>query len=262
MVKKLFALTLFLSLFLTTTVGIKAQSPTTQVDTLIADYTQKLDEYRTQENLYYIATQQYYTLKTLASEEDAVAQTRTVMLARVDAMNSYLTILQTILNTYPGIELTRKTSVNTQITSELQVLKTHRDKVQIATDRITIESLAVEFEGYQPALSLMVYQALSLIKIGGVQASYDELNAIKPQVDAYITNSNFSDTIRLQKQRGSDELGRTLTTIKQSITDAITEYDNNIGHTDVGTLNTIEGKLGPGFSGLNQGSAFVKELIQ
>lgn len=93
--------------------SIHAQVPTPlpTLNDLHNQYRAALVDYRTKEDQFSIAAQQYYTLKTLAAEETAVKAARDVDLSRVDTLLIYIQALRTSLDTNNGIELSRKNTL-------------------------------------------------------------------------------------------------------------------------------------------------------
>lgn len=238
-------------------------APAADLISLKLAYKKSLDEYRMKEEQYSIALQQYYSLRTLASQEEAVKATRDVMLARVDTLLLYIQSLQTVLKTQQGVELSRRDNLLSQLDLLVETLKRHRSRTEIATDRITIENEAVFMESQQVLIQQQSYSALALIKIGLIQAALDQLSVAKTALDAYISTANVSETVRIEKQRGSEEITRTITSIQESISTAILTYDENQESTsDDGGFREIQTTLTKGYAGLTQSLEYVKELSQ
>lgn len=249
-------------ILLTTEMPVSAQE-TQDLTTLQTNYRQLLDEYRKQEEQFSISATQYYQLKTLASQEDAVQKMREVMLTRADVLITYFTILQTEMDQQPGIELSRKAIVDTKISTALDSLRQHRNRVDVATDRISVDQEAAYLEAQGKNLIAVSSQTQALLKIGAVQNALDHLVITKQKADTYIASANVSETVRLEKQRGSDELGRTTTSITQSIADTMTSYDReaqNSNNQQIG--DTISSQLAGAYSSLNTGLTFLKELLK
>jgi hypothetical protein len=239
-----------------------AQNAMIPLATLKASYKQSLDVYRSSEDQFYIASQQYYQLRTLSSQSEAVKAARQVMLNRADTLLVYLQMLQTALATNPGIEITRRNAVDNQITLLVDALKRHRSRVEIATDRIIIEQEAAFMDATQPTFTQVSYQALSLIKIGAVQAAVDQLTLAQSALVSYISTAPISETNRTEKERGNDEITRSLTEMKNTITDALLAYDQSVDNTDSSSFHSIQQTLGTAYGNLTQNLEYIKELSQ
>lgn len=259
----LFLLSLaFLLLVPTPRAVAQVPTPLPTLEELKLQYRLSLDAYRTKEDQFSIAAQQYYTLRTLASQEEAVKAAREVGLARADTLLIYIQALRTTLDTKSGIELNRKDTLQRQFDLLVDSLKKHRSRFEIATDRLQIEAENNFMEEQQPLIEALSYSALSLIKIGAAQAALDQLVTTKDELDKYILGAEISETQRSEKQRGSDELGRTIDNIKATITLALTDYDTGLGNADNSLFRKVQDILLPAYSGLTQALEFVKELAR
>lgn len=246
--------------------AIAQDAPTSSPLPLLSDlklqYRKALDDERAKEEQFSIASQQYYALKTLASQEEAVRAAREVNLSRVDTILVYIQTLRTTLDTNPGIEISRKNTLQTQFTLLVDTLKRHRARVEIATNRIQIEQENMFMEAQQDLISGLCYEALSLIKIGAIQTALDQLVITQGDVNDYISTAQISETIRTQKQRGSDEVSRSIDSIKQTIVASMDAYDTGLGHPDNSLFRKIQEALSPAYSSLTQAGEFIKELAQ
>lgn len=225
-------------------------------------YRASLDAYRTKEELFSIAAQQYYTLKTLASGEEAVRAAREVNLARVDTVLIYIQNLRTTLDTNNGIELSRGESLQKQFDLLVEALKRHRSRVEIATTRQLIEQENLYLESLQESIEALCYEALSLIKIGSIQAALDQLIVTKDELDKYILEAKTSETVRSEKQRGAEEITRSIDSIKTNINLALESYDKELENADLSLFQKVQELLEPGFAGLTQALEFVRELAK
>lgn len=237
-------------------------TPPPNIEDLRTQYRKSLDDYRNKEDQFSIASQQYYTLKTLASQEDAVHATRDVELARVNTILIYIQNLRATLDAHSGVELSRKMALGKQFDLLVTTLKEHRSRVEIAINRIQVEQENVFMEKQQDTVTALSYEALSLIKIGAIQAALDQLVVTQQSVNDYIAKAPISETTRLEKQRGSDEVTRSIDTIKQTVARAMNTYDVGLTHVDNSFFRKIQEILGPAYGNLTQSLEFVKELSQ
>ncbi len=255
--RKLFFLLTILAL-----VAFGASHVGAQLDDLKLQYRASLDKYRSSEDQFSIAASQYYNLKTLASQEEAVRAAREVGLARVDTLLIYIQALRTTLDTKNGIELARKNSLQKQFDLLVDNLKRHRARLEIATDRLKIEDENVFMENQAELIQALCYEALSLIKIGAVQAALDQLVITKDGLDQYISTAKISETTRSEKQRGSEELARSIEDVKRNLSLSLTAYDTGLENADSSLFRKVQDTLNPAYTGLTQGQEFVKELAQ
>lgn len=230
----------------------------------ISAYRKELDLYRTQEEQFLIASQQYANLKTLTAQDDAVKAARTVMLTRVDTVLTYIQTLRNTLDTQQGVELTRKSTLESQLDLLVETLNRHRSRVDIATDRVAIAAEMDFFEGLQPQVLGLSNEGLALLKIGTVQAAVDQLDAVHSKINTYIDGLSISETARSEKKRGSDEITRTSDSIKTVITSALSTYDQDTSSisTAANSGGQVQTILAPAYSSLTQSVEYVKELTQ
>lgn len=237
-------------------------TPLPVLSDLKTQYRRALDEYRVKEDQFSIASQQYYALKTLAAQEEAVRATREVNIARVDTILIYIQTLRATLDTNQGIEISRKNVLQTQFTLLVDSLKRHRSRVEIANNRIQIEQENIFMQNQQDQIAALCYQALSLIKIGLIQSALDQLVLTQTTVNEYISTAAISETVRTEKQRGSDEVTRSIDTIKLTIATATQVYDEGSERPDSSLFRGVQDALVPAYSNLTQAGEFIKELAQ
>lgn len=226
-------------------------------------YKRSLDEYRVKEDLFFVASQQYNALKTLAAQEEAVRTAREVMQVRADAMLSYYQALQASLDATPGVELSRKAAFTNQLSLFIETIKAHRSRLEIATDRLVIEKEATFFESQESQALLNAYQGLSLLKMGQLQTTLDRMAVVKEQVDKAIAdNTTISETTRTEKERGSAEVARTIQTATEQLQKTMSEYDKSASNTDASSFHQIQSKLSTTYGVLTQGVEFLQELAR
>jgi hypothetical protein len=261
MQRSLFAVLLALLLILPVHVAFaQVPTPLSTLDDLKFRYRASLDLYRSKEDQFSIAAQQYYVLGTLAAQEEAVRSAREVGLARVDTLLIYIEAIRLTLESNTGIELNRKDTLQRQFSLLVDNLKKHRSRLEIVTNRLQIEDENFYLEGQQKLIEALCYEALSLIKIGAAQKALDQLVITKDELDKYISVAKISETARTERQRGSDEIGRSIENIRSTINLTLTEYDEGLEGADNSLFRKVQEQLGPAYRGLTQALAFVKEL--
>ncbi|HSW89907.1 MAG TPA: hypothetical protein VLH19_03465 [Patescibacteria group bacterium] len=239
-----------------------AQDTTTPITTQEAKYRGLLDDYRKAQDQFIVSAGQYYNLQTLAAQEDAVRALRSVMLTRDDVVIAYFDLLELEINTVPGIELSRKGQLTSQIDIQKDQLKSHRARVEITTDRINLNLEASGFSQLEAQLEATSDRSLSLLKIAGIQAALDQLVLTKSQLDSFVASAPISETVRGEKQRGLDEMGRSVESIKLVISKALTRYDESLRSISNPGFSEVRSILNPGFATLTQAVQFAREIIQ
>lgn len=254
----IFGLVFFGILSLTSMDRVKAQVSSE----LKTKYRTSLDNYRTSEDQFVIASTQYYTLKTLAAGEEAVRATREVNLSRVDVILTYIEALRSSMDLIPGIELSRKATLVQDLEGLVNSLKGHRARIEIATNRILIENENQFFEANQDTIASICYRALSLIKLGAVQVAFDQLVVTHSDVSTYLSQAPMSETVRSQKQRGSDEVSRIIDEVKTMLAQTLIMYDQNLKNFDSSAFRSIQQSLSQPYNKLTVAKQFVEELTQ
>ncbi len=230
---------------------------------LEGQYRNLLEVYRTKRELYTVSVQQYYNLKTLASQEEAVRIGRDLFLTRVDVTLIYLNMLSQALSNRQTIDVQRRNEILGRLTLTMDELKTHRTRVDIATDRLKVDEEALWFSQRQKDYLKLVDLAQSLIKIGRMQESLDEVTQAKERIKNWVQFAPISETRRVEKRRGIDELERTLTAVADSLIGANALYEEYSTRSTTETKGSeISETLSKGYIKLLQGISFAKELSQ
>lgn len=226
-------------------------------------YVDTLDQYRNKEQKFFVIREQYKQLQTLASLEDAVKASKDVQIARIDTLLAYFNTLQLYVNELRGADLQKKQDVSQRLQQVVLELGISKQQVQKATDRIALDKLSTTYESRNNLYISTAYATLSLIRIANMQTATDQLGLLSSQVFETIQASSPSANVISEKQRGYDELARTIGTIKEFITKAMNRYESNIGNDFTqSSYSQLVDILGSGFTKLKQGESFIKELAQ
>lgn len=258
---------LLLSLFLLTALGVvsvRAQENLIgPVVTLPADYRQLLEVYRTKKERFTVSLQQYYTLKTLASQEEVVQVARDLFLTRADVVLVYNGILRGQLLTQDTLEPLKRDTVISRLDEIDTEIKEHRRRVDIAVDRLKVDEEGVWFGSKEKSFIQATDEAGSLIKIGELQKSVRALEQMRDTIVSFYQQAMISETRKVEKQRGIDELNRTIMAVKDSIDSAIANYDKQQEQNSSGFRGgEISSILSDGYIRLLQGIEFAKELVK
>lgn len=226
-------------------------------------YVDTLDAYRSKEQKFFVIREQYKQLQTLASLEDAVKASKDVQISRIDTLLAYFNTLQLYVNDLKGADLQKKADISQRLQQVVLELGISKQQVQKATDRIALDKLSTSYESRNTIYISTAYATLSLIRIANMQTATDQLGLLSSQVFETIQSSSPSANVLSEKQRGYDELSRTIGTIKEFITKAMNRYDSNAGNEYTqSTYTQLVDLLGSGFTKLKQGESFIKELAQ
>jgi len=173
-------------------------------------YRDQIEVYRNSEKDFNIAKTNYINLETLKSLEEAVSATEFVMKNRAKVLITYLELLKSTLEETAGIELALKTESLKNIDSLITDLRLHQDSIALAKDRIDVNALADSFEVYVAPYNQVVYKALSLVRIGQLQAVYD----VTTLIDADIKKSQDTEDVgavkAAKRDRAYQEIQRNL----------------------------------------------------
>jgi len=232
-----------------------------EVQQLKDEYARNLSIYRNDERLYIIARGQYKQLPTLASLEEVVQSTRTVMLSRGAVLQTHLHLLRVSLQNTPGIDLNLKALQLKKIDASISALSLHITHVQSALDKPSIAVMSAEFASIEPQFETLAVETLSLITYGNIQAVYDKTLTVKDEVQKAVF-AEETDAIALSaKKRGLDEINRNLSdvgsvlkNIQTTETESLQSQRNSQGSQNNGDLNTV-------FAGLSRTLSLLQEEV-
>ncbi len=264
---------IFFALFLQTTVlfspklSFAQDGPSQtaqQIEISRNDYVQKLNDYRAKESQFFVATEQYKQIQTLASLENAVKASKDVQLARIDTLTAYFQALRETMLALKGAELTKKSiQVNRlqDVLVELGIMRVQIDKGQ---DRIALDKTSLQYESRNLAYVATAYSALSLIKVSNIQSATDQLGLLTAQVFDQLQTSSPSASVLSEKQRGYDELSRTITDIKTVLFGVMKRLEDldQQNSFNLSTYSQIVDTLGQSFSKLRLAQSFLKEFAK
>ncbi|MEP7167064.1 MAG: hypothetical protein ABI758_03745 [Candidatus Woesebacteria bacterium] len=226
-------------------------------------YRQLLDLYRTQSDALSLSLTQYKNLKTLASQEEAVHDMRDFLLTRDDVVITHLSILEAVLSDRTMVNPLWSASSSARIDADLKDLQDHRSRSDVAVDRIKADTEALWFIGKQKQLSSTADRAVCLIAIGHTQEAIDALQTVKKKIDLWIDTGVMSETQRVEKQRGSDELGRTIDNAQSILSGALIQYERQ-SQSGSATLMypQLRSIVFSSYASVLRGVEFAKELSQ
>lgn len=241
--------------------GVFAQNP--NISFYSSKYKENLDIYRTQSEQMTIALQQYTKLQTLSSQEEAVRAMRDFLLIRSDVVTSHFNLLQAILGDRSTVNPEWMASSSGLLEKQLGELASHHSRADVAVDRIRADQEAVWFLQNEKPLILTSDRAVCLIGMGRVAESIVALEQVKKDIDAWIDTASMSETQKVEKRRGSDELGRAIASAQSSLTQAEALFvQNTESSSDVAFYPRLRPVLLTSYTHVLRGVEYAKELTQ
>lgn len=227
---------------------------------LQATYFGQLENYRNQEQNYLVAVNQYHQLNTLASQEVAVAETRQLLSLRADVLLTYLEILDEQLNQGKGIPIENKAPERVTLTLLRERVQTHKSSVLAAQDRFALDSEANNFLTTYTEIQNHTYYILSLVKLGDIQVAHDKAIVVRNAVKSYMETLPLSTAVRAEKERGFDEIERTLQDANNLFTPIKTETYSSPGNRSLSEYSKLSTSLNPVYAQINQVYQFLEEV--
>lgn len=226
-------------------------------------YREQLSTYRASYDTTSVSLQQYANLKTLASQEEAVQAMRNFLLIRSDVLSTHFSILAQSLAEQKLDDPLWVASVSGRISSTMEELKQHHSRSDIAVDRIRADQEAQWLLLQEPRIKAVADRAQCLIGIGKVKQATAYLETVKQKIDDWIASAPISETKRVEKRRGSDELGRTIADSKATLDIVLKMYTQN-GVSDDSSLvyPQIRANIIASYGSLMRGIDFAKELTK
>lgn len=226
-------------------------------------YADQLDAYRKKEQRFVVSREQYKQIQTLASLEEVVKASKEVQVARINTLLAYFKVLQLTVNDLKGAELTRKTAQAERIQSIITELDLAKSRIEGSNDRISLDNASAAYESRNETYISTAYSTLSLIRIARTQTATDQLGLLSAQVFDTITTASPEASILAEKQRGYDELGRTITQIKIFIRQAFSRSEGYDQYQyTANSYAQIVDILSSAYAKLKLGENFVKELAK
>ncbi len=174
-------------------------------------YRDQIEAYRNSDKQFNIAKTHYFNVLTLVSLEELVSYTRTAMSDRLKVLITYLELLSVTLEDTTGVELALKEESLKQLRSTIVTLKLHQEDVALAKDRGTLNQLADDFELYVKPYEQVSYRALSLIRIGQIQAVYDAATIIDTDIKKSKEGERVGAVVESKRVRAYQEIQRNFT---------------------------------------------------
>lgn len=233
-----------------------------QLQQLKTTYRQQLTNYRTSEKQFLVAKEQYSQIQTLASLEEAVKQTRQVMLDRVDVLSTYFSMMKLALENTKGLEPSVKKSQIGQLSSFIDGLKLHRAQVASAADRQGVYAMAVAFVPIGKQATTLSERIGLQIGYGNLQTVTDKLIVVGSEIRKQI-NDTETDPLKLaEKNRGLDETGRNVVQVRDTLTEVRIQINPSSTQSQFLNTTSIQQDFATIFGGLSRAVTYLQELLK
>lgn len=232
----------------------------TKLSNLQNIYFSLLEQYRAQEQKYIVAKNQYLQLNTLASQELAIKETRTLLSLRADALMVYIDILDEQLNQSKGIPLENKNPERINLSLIKEKVRVHKTKVESAQDRLTLDQESENFIPTFRELESHTYYTLSLIKVGYTQIAFDKLLSTRDAIKNYTDQQELSATKRSEKERGYEEIQRTIDSIDPVFSPIKNDIYTAPGNGSLAGYSQLSQRLNPVYAQINKVIQFLEEI--
>jgi hypothetical protein len=199
------------------TIFIKPQQPE-RIKTLLKLYQDQVEQYRNLEREYQISKAQFFKLNTLQSLEESVVNTRKTMVSRDEVLITYCELLHASLTETEGVDVAQKAKALDDLTSQINVLKDHKKKLEETKDREGIAIRVKEFEVGTAQQKTLAYTTRALISLGELQAVYDKAVILFGEIKVYHTEKTVSGVKQEERARAYREVDRAIETTEKSLT--------------------------------------------
>lgn len=228
---------------------------------LTASYRGQLAEYRTLEQEYIVAKEQYRQLKTLAALEEGIQKTKLVMLSRQQVMETYLRLLKVQLLDAQGVEVTVKEKAISQIDNQLVALGVHRQEVEAIDDRLDIVTVSEHFDSIGPAVEQTGFYALSLLGMGRLQVVVDKSRTLKDDIAAEVDRTDNQLT-KSQRQRAITETTRTLDAAQSTLSKLKEQLNTNQESVSRSSYAQLMRDVEPAYASAAKALSFLDEVLR
>ena len=266
MFKTLTALVLFTLSFIPVVLAQEpASSSATSTTKLNNDYFYQLEQYRQTHDQFILDRGEHTKFGTLATGEKLVASARAFASARARVLSAYLFALRVTLDQTEGVDIGDKQSVLTMIDQSAAGLAAHQQALAAIAERAPLEVELSRFETFDlPPFFAASYQSLSLLAIGRIQGSADQLLVESRNFESQVVTLEENEAKKASLSRGLKEIALKLQDATTSIAAAradFAEYNSAKQSDDPEDIhgNVIKA-LDPAYTALQQGVTYLVEL--
>jgi hypothetical protein len=226
-----------------------------------------MEKYRELAQKFYLDREEFRKLGTLASQEKVLISLKDVMLARTHVQQTYLDALEALLLPLQGIDIAQKQIALEAIASSRSYLLGQRNKISTLSDKDDLLEASATYELENEQVIDAQYRTLSLITLGRMQSTYDQL-----VVSTNNFKTEFVDPIpdsgkKAVKERGLKEVGLLLTQTDEALRTGVTQFSainlpqsNNRKADTKSIYSQVSSTLEPAFTTMKRTITFLKEL--
>lgn len=245
--------------------GVQKQRLATEIVDLKRQLLSRLNQYEKDEKQYRIAIDQYRSLQTLNSIEEAIAVTKRAMLSRNEVLEIYQNLLRLQLIDAQGIELSHKRQALSQLEENRELLAEFKNKVEQTNDRNDVNNLAIEFTPLGAQIHETSYYALGIMAIGRLQSTYDQAMVISQRVTS-AQQETTDQTNEAKIKRSLKEIEKLLEQMPPKFESAWMKVNESIsrrGNTTYHSLyQTLNKNLMPIYTDLSKIISYFEEIEQ
>lgn len=225
-------------------------------------YRQLLAQYRDDERLYRIAIEQNTKLKTLTSLEEAVRSTRKAMVSRSELERVSLTMTRLTLEQTPGIEVSVKAKQLNEVANLLDALKSFQLKTEASADRVALQNRVTEYVQLHQKVIDTVYQSLTYIAIGNMQAVFDKSQVIRDETKVFIQENEKNPLKLSEKQRGIEEINRAISETAEKLQKITLDAQTAQGEYSSGAYTGYVNRLNEVYAGISRTISLLREVVK
>lgn len=172
--------------------GVSAQSE-------LADYQFQYEQYRNIYPQFTSARDKYLQFQTLASKEEAILNTKQILIQRAQVMRAHLLLLKNRLSQAPEIVSEARTRLSTSLDTEIEWLDGHMKELNLLSSPTLGELFEISdrFERREKDYRLLSYETLSRILVGNIRQMQTDTVGISVQLDDYLLQRKGSDSSKL-----------------------------------------------------------------
>lgn len=239
------------------TIFRKSQQPE-RIQELFDLYVARVERHRELDRAFRVSKAQFEKLNTLQSLEEAIEDTRAVMISRDEVLITYLELLHASLDDTAGVDVQIKLDTLQRLEDEINGLKVHLAATQETTDRVGIADRADEFIPIAGSVTSVAGVARAQIVVGTLQNVYDKIVIIYAQVQEEHAATEVSALKQQQRNRAYAEVDRALETVADQLEKTRLQFTSGGRSANLDVADDLEEV----YTGTSQLLSFVEELAR
>jgi alpha-galactosidase len=218
--------------------------------------------YRSNEQDFLVAKQQYSQLQTLGNLDAAVTAFKTVQTSRTQTIILYLQTLLSEVTGAKGMDLTQQALETQKLQTMIADYQQHLSDIGAAPDVVALSATATTFTNKEKAFESLSYELLALLRITNMQSAVDQLTVASTLLQTQAQAANLDPTTLATKQRGFDEVSRTIDAVKVFLTQANQFHARLVTQNNYSSssYSQLAATLGKGYPQVSQAESFLREL--